>query len=98
MHTTQRKRTRTIAASTATLVGSGLMVAAVPAEAAVPTEPAGVVGVAQAPTQQISRASTRGALIVHRSGRVAASASIAAAPSFAPARKKAKRKHRSRRS
>ncbi len=98
MHNTQKKRTRTVAASTAALVGSCLVVAAVPAEAAAPTEPAGVVGVAQAPIQQLSRASSQGALIVHRTGRVAASASIAAAPKFAPARKKAKRKHRSRRS
>jgi len=93
----KKKHTRTVAASTAALVGSGLVVAAVPAEAAVPTEPAGVVGVAQAPIQKLSRASSQGALIVHRAGRVAASASIAAAPKFAPT-KKAKRKHRSRRS
>ena len=99
MNTTPKKHTRTIAASTAVLVGSGLVAAAAPAEASAPAEPAGVVGVTQAGVQQFTRTSAQGPHIVHRTGTVAARASIAAAPKVVHAKKKkAKKKYRSRRS
>ena len=99
MDTPQKKNTtRTVAAATAALVGSGLVVAAAPAEAAAPAQPAGIVGVAQAPVAHLTRASVKSPLVVHRSGRVAASASIAAAPQVLHTKKKVKRKYRSRRS
>jgi len=98
MNTTPKRRTRTVAATTAALVGSGLVVAATPAEASAPAEPAGVVGVTQAGVQQFTRTTAQGPLIVHRTGTVAARASIAAAPKVVPAKKKAKKKSRSRRS
>lgn len=99
MNTTPKKRTRTVAATTAALVGSGLVVAAAPAQATVPAESAGVVGVTQAGVQAPSRTSAQGPLIVHRSGSVAARASIAAAPKVVHAKKKkGKKKYRSRRS
>lgn len=98
MDKAQKKRTtRTVAASTAVLVGSGLMVAAAPAQAAAPAEPAGVAGVTLAPAAHLTRASVKSPLVVHRSGRVAASASIAAAPQVLHTKKRGK-KHRSRRS
>ena len=98
MDTATKKRTqRTVAASTAVLVGSGLVVATAPAEAAAPAAPAGVAGVVQAPAQHVSRAAAKSPLIVYRSGMVAGSASIAAAPTMVHTKKKV-RKHRSRRS
>ncbi len=98
MNTTPKKRTRTVAATTAALVGSGLVVAAVPAHASAPAEPAGVVGATQVDAQGFTRSTTQGPLIVHRTGTVAARASIAAAPKVVHAKKKAKKKSRSRRS
>ncbi|HRY10148.1 MAG: hypothetical protein H6526_00515 [Actinobacteria bacterium] len=100
MNTTPRKHVRTVAASTAVLVGSGLMAATAPAQAAVAAEPAGAIGVTQAGVQEFTRTSAQGPLIVHRTGTVAARASIAAAPKVVQAkkRKKSKKKYRSRRS
>jgi hypothetical protein len=101
MDTPHKKRTtRTVAAATAALVGSGLAVAA-PAEAVPTTEPADVAGVAHVPVTNLTRAAVTTRLVIHRSGRVAASASIAAAPQVLPAKakkKKVKKKYRSRRS
>jgi hypothetical protein len=101
MNTTPHKKAqRSIAASTAVLVGTGLAVSAAPAQAAVPAEPAGVLGVTQAPTQQLTRSQVKSALIVHRGVGAAAQGSIrAAAPAVATTKKvKKRKKRRSRRS
>jgi hypothetical protein len=96
---TMKKHTRTVAATTAALVGSGLVVAAAPAQATAPSESAGVVGVTRAGVLELTRTGAQGPLIVHRSGTVAARASIAAAPKVVHAKKKrGKKKYRSRRS
>jgi hypothetical protein len=95
---TTKKRTRTVAATTAALVGSGLVAAAAPAQATAPAEATGVVGVTQAGVRELTRTSAQGPLIVHRSGSVSARAAIAAAPKVVPTKKKGKKKYRSRRS
>lgn len=100
-NTTQKKAQRSIAASTAVLMGTGLMVSAAPAQAAVTAEPAGVLGVTQAPSQQLTRSQVKSALIVHRGVGAAAQSSIKAAAQAMPTKKKVKKKkkkHRSRRS
>jgi hypothetical protein len=97
--TTQKKAQRSIAASTAALMGTGLMISAAPAQAAVPAEPAGVLGVSQVPSQQLTRSQVKSALIVHRGVGAAAQSSIrAAAPAMPTTKKVKKKKHRSRRS
>lgn len=98
----KKKVNRPLAASAAVLVGTGLAVAGQPAHAvAAAPEAAPGTAAAQAPVQAFERSQARSPLIVYRSGRVAASASISAAPKVHPAKKgkkRVKRKHRSRRS
>ncbi len=94
---TMNKRTRTVAASTAALMGSGLVVAAAPAQASAPAEPTGVEAASPVGVQ-LTRTIAQSPLIVHRAGAVAAKASIAAAPKVVPTKKKSKKKYRSRRS
>ena len=98
--TTQKKAQRSIAASAAVLVGTGLAVSTVPAQAAAPAEQASVLGATQAPTQQVTRSQVKSALIVHRGVGAAAQSSIKAAAQAMPTKKKVKKKkkHRSRRS
>ncbi|HPQ82990.1 MAG TPA: hypothetical protein PLQ14_00870 [Actinomycetota bacterium] len=97
--TTQKKAQRSIAASAAVLVGTGLAASAVPAQAAAPAGPASVLGVTQAPTQHLTRSQVKSTLIVHRGVGAAAQGSIRAAAPAMPTKKKAKKKkHRSRRS
>ncbi|HPE12105.1 MAG: hypothetical protein H6524_14150 [Actinobacteria bacterium] len=97
--TTQKKAQRSIAASAAVLVGTGLAVSTVPAQAAAPAEQASVLGATPAPTQQVTRSQVKSTLIVHRGVRASAQGSIRAAAPAMPTKKKAnKKKHRSRRS
>ncbi len=88
MNTTQKRTARSVAMSAALLTGTGLVAAAVPAQAVV----------TQAPTQTLRARSVSAPVIVYRSGVVSARASISAAPKLTISTKKVKRKHRSRRS
>lgn len=98
-NTTKKKQVnRPLAASAVVLVGTGLIVAGQPAQAAAPVEAAPGAAVVKAPVKQFVRTTSRSPLIVYRSGMVSGSASISAAPKVSPAKKKVKKKHRSRRS
>ena len=97
MNTAHSRKAKTLAASVTALTGFGLVVTTAPAQAA-PAAGRATVAPAQVQTAQPSRAALKSAVVVYRSGRVAASASISAAPKFTPVKKKVKKKNRSRRS
>jgi len=103
-NTRKKPITRPLAASAVALMGTGLVVAGQPAQAAPTAEPVTAAPVAQAPTQQFVRTSASSPMIVYRSGMAAGSASISAAPKVHPTKKKkkkkkkVKKKYRSRRS
>lgn len=78
--------------SAALLTGTGLVAAAVPAEAAAPAV------VTPASTHALRAKAMSAPVIVLRTGTVSARARVSAAPTLAISTKKAKKKHRSRRS
>lgn len=92
---------RPLVASAVILVGTGLVAAGQPAQATTPIEAIPGTVAVRAPAQQLVRTSAQTPLIVYRSGVVARSASISAAPKVSPTakkKKKVKKKYRSRRS
>ncbi|MCU0278224.1 MAG: hypothetical protein MUE31_04960 [Candidatus Nanopelagicales bacterium] len=92
---TPLNRKATVAASLTALTGVGLVGAVQPSQAAAPSA---AVDRAQTAVPLTSRTPVKSPLVVYRSGRVAASAVISAAPKLTPMKKKVKKKHRSRRS